>query len=491
MPPPHLDGVFRAFGRERDAAAPDLWSDPSDGLLFLFHLHGFADLAAYAAGARSEAGDAFWVEVLEDWLSRCGRPRTGPAWHPYPLSGRVLASCAALSGGGWPGALADELAASLRWQLAFLRRSVEDDIGGNHVLRNACALVVGGACGSDLKAWRRGGRVLERELPRQVLPDGGHEERSPSYAREILGDLEDVVEVERRAGRMPPQAVLTAIRRMRRALHALAGPDGALPRLNDAWDGPPLAPSADTTVDLSESGWVVLRHSNDQAVFDVGPLCPPHLPPHAHADALSFVLWADGRPVVVDPGSGGYEPADRLWARATRSHSTVELDGEDQCIFWGTFRASRLPRVSRGPLDVRPEATLLTARHDGYSRLADPVAHVRTFCWLPGDGLVIVDRLRGRGTHDAVLTLPLAPAGAGPLRIAALDGRPLTQRQGRLAPAFGAYETGPVLEQRLRVWPGQRFGWALTRSEATVAIDGTRVEVRRPGLPPVSFDASD
>jgi hypothetical protein len=46
-----------------------------------------------------------------------------------------------------------------------------------------------------------------------------------------------------------------------------------------------------------------------------------------------------------------------------------------------------------------------------------------------------------------------------------------------------------VLEQRMRVAPSEPAGWSLTRSEATVTVDGDRVEVRRPGRSTVSFSA--
>jgi uncharacterized heparinase superfamily protein len=371
----------------------------------------------------------------------------------------------------------------------MLRRCVEHDIGGNHVLRNASALAVGGACCGDRSAWRRGQRVLVRELPLQVLPDGGHEERSPSYARLILGDLEDVVEVERRAGRAPSAEILAAVARLGDALRSLTGPDGMLPRLNDAWDGPWFPRSPAAVAELPDTGYVTLRDGEDQVVLDVGPLCPPHLPPHAHADALSFQLWADGDPVVIDAGTGSYAPPDRAWARSTGSHATVAVDGQDQCTFWGPFRASQLPRVTRGVLQRRRDSVVLTAWHDGYRRLADPVLHVRTFCWLPGDGIVVVDRLRARDPHEVLSSLPLAPTGPGSIRIAALGGRRVSERMGRVAPVFGRYEPAPVLEQRASVAPAETFGWILTRSQAEVSVEGERVDVRRAGRPAVSFEA--
>src|SRR5687767_8113169 len=62
-PPPEADGRFEAVGHARAFPAEGFWTDESDGLLFLFHLHGFRPLAAYAAGARTPEGDAFWAAV--------------------------------------------------------------------------------------------------------------------------------------------------------------------------------------------------------------------------------------------------------------------------------------------------------------------------------------------------------------------------------------------------------------------------------------------
>jgi hypothetical protein len=483
--PPDKDGNFRAVGSVRALNEPCFWTSGDDGLLFMFELHGFSALGRYAAGGRTDSGDVFWRKVCERWLDECGRPAS-PGWHPYPLSGRVMAWCAALSAGVMPAATHAAMTASLAWQLRLLRRSVEHDIGGNHVLRNGCALVIGGLCCGDAAAVRRGRNVLVRALPKQVLADGMHEERSPSYARVLLEDLQDVAEIERRVGLSPQPQLERAIEGLGEALSALSGPDGMLPRLNDAWDGPPLVPTTEpAVVDLFASGYIVLRHAQDQVIFDVGPLCPPHLPPHAHADALSFVLWLDGAPVVIDPGTGGYDLAARRWSRATRAHSTIEVDGQDQCVFWGQFRASHLPKVDRGALDVRSDATVLSARHDGYRRLADPVDHRRTFCWLPGDGLVIVDELVG-GCRTAVSRLPLAPAGTGGYRIRKLDGGLAVSKTGVVAPYFGVTEPNEVLEQH--VYAGVS-GWIITRSHARVDVDvdvGTAT-VRRPGRELVHF----
>jgi hypothetical protein len=254
---------------------------------------------------------------------------------------------------------------------------------------------------------------------------------------------------------------------------ALTGPDGKLPLLNDAWEGPDVdleRPTARQTV-LPESGYVVLRAGDDQLVIDAGPLSPPHLPPHAHADALSFVLWGDGRPAVVDPGTGAYTGADRNRFRGTRAHNTVEVDGRDQCQFWGDFRAAFLPTVTLGPVRAVAGATVVTASHDGYARLADPVTHQRTFVWLPGDGVVVVDRLLAREPHRVQSSIQASPGGVGDFEVVALGGHEVAAIDAAYSPYLGQEVPALRFEYEATIDPDEPFGWSMLRG-GTARLEG-------------------
>lgn len=486
---PHSDGVFRAVGHRRAFPGPGFWSDPADGLLFLFALHSFGALAEYAAGETSPEGDSFWTEVTASWLRECGRP-TVPAWHPYPLSRRLVAWSSALSAEIWPGEVRHEALTSMTLQARYLRRALEHDVGGNHLLLNAVALTIAGGCLGDEPARRAGEGTLRRELRRQLLPDGGHEERSPAYHRDLLERLIDVREVAVRGGHDVPEGLAEAIDRMERWLDSLAGPDGRLPLLNDAWEGPPLGGSAAGRVtDLADSGYVVFRAGGDQLVADVGRGCPPHLPAHVHADVGSFVLWADGRPLVVDPGAFAYEGEQRDRFRGTAAHATVTVDGTDQCDLWAPFRAAFLPRVTRSDVVRSGDALVLSVEHDGYRRLPDPVVHRRSFCWLPAAGLVVVDVIRATRSHRVRTVLPLSPGlrpvngRVGELVVAPLgDGGPAQEEPARYSPYLGTAVDSVALVREHEVGPGQAFGWSLLRQPARVAsADAARIVVETSG----------
>jgi hypothetical protein len=360
-----------------------------------FHAHYGEDVLGHA-----RARDAVEARAaMTAWIA-ANPPRPGDAWHPYTTSTRA---------GNWIAALAlvpeaetSEIRESLWRQLLHLERNVEDDVLGNHVIRNARALALGGTSFSSARLAERAAAILARELPEQVLPDGGHYERSPVYHLVVLRDL---LEVEAAVPGAVPGDVLE---RMRRFAAALARPDGEPALFNDGTlDLAPqleLPAPADGLTIFPETGYAVWRREGLWLAFDCGSPSPAFLPAHAHADALSFQLWLGGKPVVIDPGMPTYEAGvERDWFRGTRAHSTVSIDGRDQFELWGAFRSGPLPRVE-----------LLHASGEALAAVVEwpcGVRHTRRL--VAGAGaLDVVDRVEGRGR--CVLTSSLAlGAGAG------------------------------------------------------------------------------
>ncbi len=324
--------------------------------------------------------------LVDSWIDD-HPPRNDDAWHPYPLSTRAGNWIAALT--LVPELASPRLSESLWLQLRRLEANVEDDILGNHVIRNARALVLGGAAFDEPTLTRRGIDLLRRELPEQVLPDGGHYERSPVYHLVVLRDLLEIQAVS------PHSWLGDAIDRMRVFAAALTRPDGEPALFNDG--GLEQAPKLelpeppDGLVVFEDSGFAVVREGPLWLAFRCGPPSPAFLPAHAHADALSFQLWWDGRPVLVDAGTYTYEPGrERDWFRGTAAHSTIRVDGRDQFRLWGAFRSGRLPVVKlRFAREGILEATV---------QLGRGVRHVRKLEWAGGD-VVVQDRLEGSGSH--------------------------------------------------------------------------------------------
>lgn len=406
-------GNFTFLNRTERLGWPPRWDDAALPRLWLYNLHYFEFLWSlpYELGR----------ELVLDWIARHPLARGRAGWEPYPTSLRLVAWCGWLFGRHRTRAEPDRELRALVWpsiwlQAEWLTRHVETHLRGNHLLENAAALAFCGACfGGPGDAWfRRGLAWLDRELPEQILPDGVHFERSPMYHARVVYVLEML-----RATRAPElsERVSAHLGRAREALAALCHPDGEIALLNDAAFGiAPRpgdlldAPPPDGVFALRDAGYYGARGSGHYVVCDAAPIGPDYQPGHAHGDLLSFELSLAGRRVVVDAGVHGYDGDPlRAWCRSTRAHNTVEIDGQDQCEFWSTFRVARRARPRDVVWTPEPNGFRLSAWHDGYQRLSGRPRHAREFRWY-GDGVLLVrDRVTAARPVAAISRLHLHP----------------------------------------------------------------------------------
>jgi hypothetical protein len=162
------------------------------------------------------------------------------------------------------------------------------------------------------------------------------------------------------------------------------------------------------------------------------------------------------------------------------------VDGQDQCELWGDFRAAFMPRVELCEIETQGDVIVIVGRHDGYGRLPDPVQHQRTFCWLPGDGLVIIDELRAGRRHQVRSRLHLAPgitahgSRIGPMCLWALGRGPAVEiLAGEYAPYIGQATATEVIERVFEAEPRVPFGWALLRPGAQAILEGRSLMIKR------------
>ncbi len=220
------------------------WSAEGFSRLWLYHLNyfDFVNLDLSAPQQRMHLRKA--LELAGDW---CRQNETGKeiGWEPYPLSLRIVnwlkflirnAERADALGEG--GALSLVLA-SLRIQALALETRLETDLLANHLMKNIKALMFAGAlleAPESSRWWGKGEKLLRRELAEQILPDGGHIERSPMYHAEVLEDLMDLQILAEACGRTASSGDLLSrgVTRMADFLRCMLHPDGEIPLFNDA-----------------------------------------------------------------------------------------------------------------------------------------------------------------------------------------------------------------------------------------------------------------
>lgn len=131
-----------------------------------------------------------------------------------------------------------------------------------------------------------------------------------------------------------------------------------------------------------EEGHFIFRKQDSKGEIylhlDAAPLGYLSIAAHGHADALSFILHIDGKPVLIDSGTYTYH-THRKWREyfmGTLAHNTVRINGENQAriagpTLWLSHNHAQVLEIIRNP-----EIESVQATHDGY--LKKGLNHVRT-----------------------------------------------------------------------------------------------------------------
>ena len=443
-------GEFRFLNIAHSPSVAIPWSSPGLAKLWLYNLNYFDFLNADFRAPRHRSHLRRALDVARDW---CARNTTGRevGWEPYPLSLRIvnwlkflLRNAEAAEALG-EGKTIEALLASLRIQALALEARLETHLLANHLLKNIKALMFAGALldAPESSHWRsKGAELLRRELEQQILPDGGHIERSPMYAAEVMEDLLDLHALGQACGRTGngAQVLMACVIRMAGFLRSVLHPDGEIPLFNDsafgvapsagellartrALDEAPSSNGSEVTL-LRETGYGVVRDpsSGSCLIFDCGPLGPDYQPGHGHCDVLSYELSLDGQRVVVDTGVSSYEPcAERYYERSTSAHNTLRIDGEEQAEIWAGFRVGRRPRVGRLEGGKIGELHFVRGVHYAYQHRG--VVHSRTIVLTPKKCWVVIDSLEGNGMHPVESFIHFHPSvGVERMDLPASDG---------------------------------------------------------------------
>jgi uncharacterized heparinase superfamily protein len=467
-----MSGRIRLLGVIRDLGEPVRWQHTDAPQLWRFHLHYWDWAWGLAAEPDRGTARAVFARLWQSWQASCDFGR-GDAWLPYPTALRAWSWCGLyrdlVQGSDLEHRFLREVAA----HAGFLRRHLEADVGGNHLVKDLKALVGLGVFLRDERLLHWALHRLSSQFAVQVLPDGGHYERAPAYHCQVLGDLIDVADLMSATGRTPAPELTLAIARMRRWLGTVLTPDGAVPLLNDGYPVPNAliaalrpdpAPGA-PLMTLPDTGLIRAAVGGWHLIADVGAACPDELPAHAHADTLGCLLHVDGTPLLVDTATSTYTAGQvRSYERSTAAHNTVEVDGCDSTEVWGAFRAGRRARVRSPVASASAGHVTVEAAHDGYRRLPGRPVHRRRWS-LASAGLQVDDEVTGGRRHAVTVRWHLAPgasvqlqaagamvstvAGDFPVRVSATAPLRLGVEPGMVATGFQSTTVGPVLTCRI------------------------------------------
>ena len=398
-----------------------VWFPAGAGPEWLAAWHGFgwlADLIGVGTAAREPAR-----ALLQSWLAE------NRAWHPIGWRSDVVATRIfawithfdEIAGREADRGLRRAMLASIARQVRHLGRTAAWELNGAARLR-ALKGLVGGlvALGGSAKRTARILRQLERELPLQILPDGGHRARSPSVQLTVLRDLIDIRAVLRAAQIEPPAALPQAIERMAPMLRFFRHGDRRLALFNNSVEEDGVV--VDLALTRSETrghapmqaphlGFQRLQGGHSLVLVDTGKPPPPAFDDEAHAGPLSFELSQGRERLIVN--CGGYRGSRTAWRRVARSsaaHSVLIVGDTNAIEILADGSIGRAPNSLRVERAEEGGHQWIAATHDGY-RPRFGVTYARElYLSADGDDLRGEDKLTGRSGAAFAVRFHLHPS---------------------------------------------------------------------------------
>jgi uncharacterized heparinase superfamily protein len=358
------------------------WSEALHGFGWLRHLR--------AAGTALSRANAH--ALVEDWLNLNGRG--GAMDRRVARAPRVVARRLISWLSQSPIILenADHLfyrrfVRAIEADAATLERALAGGLEADARLTAIVALTQAGLCLEGAAGLlRRATLMLSRELPAQILSDGGHISRNPRVLVELLVDFLPTRQAFVARSIAAPEPLLNAIDRMTPMLRMFRHADGALAGFNGMGVSEPetlatlLAHGAvggAAILDAPYSGYQRLEADGAIVIADVGAPPPLAFSREAHAGCLAFEFSIGLHRLVVNCGAPQPEAGEaREAARASAAHSTLIIDDHSSCRFAPAgSRSVAAGVVLEGPSRVEVKRGLdearglwLDARHDGYAR---------------------------------------------------------------------------------------------------------------------------
>ncbi len=381
------DGRFPLAGDQVQAHGDaDIWTALSPSRAFATQLHSFSWLRD-CASARGEDGVAEARRLTDSWIDRYGRWNSF-VWSENTLSARLLnwlrSAPVLFQDEAEPAKLRQRRLRALLRQARYLERSFPLATDGRIRLRSASALALVGLClPRQTSLLKSSLQRLEKEVQRQILPDGGHVSRSPRATSEALIDLTTIAGCAEALDMPLPSGLDKAMERLRPMTRFFQMADGGLAAFHGGGEcdrdalkailerGKPSRPFGFAP----HSGYHRSEAGGATVIFDVGDTPRGSLSTGAHASALAIEMCTPGGRLIVNCGWHDDQTADwREAVRATAAHSTLVLEeaSSSRLLPPGWKRDLLGPRLATRPGQVvarRNEEEMgvwLEGIHEGY-----------------------------------------------------------------------------------------------------------------------------
>lgn len=328
----------------------------------------------------------------------------------------------------------------------------------NHALSEACGLLLVAQLFPEFRespAWRRiGRRVMDREIRRQIYPDGAYVQQSMNYHRVMLNIATLALRLAETAEAPFDRGAYDCLQRAAEFMYQMLEPStGAAPNYGNNDGALPLPLSECDFTDFRpavQSAWYLTRR---ERVFDAGPWdedlawlfgteaarakrsaveppisnafdasgyftlrseeswamirCHSYRDRQHQCDGLHLDLWWRGLNVLADSGSYQYYVPEnqRLehYFKSTAAHNVVELDGVDPLTPASRFLWLPWTRARERHFEAGEQFQYFEGELYDYARRPWRTLLRRAVVCLPLGTWLVIDDLIGVGAHTAVL----------------------------------------------------------------------------------------
>ena len=335
------------------------WNFPNKTPLWNYNLHYFEFLFPLVK-AYKDTSDYLYLEktkaIICSWI-HCNPCGSKPGWDPYPIALRLT---------NWLSIymhLKSEIKIDEKFhkdfiysiwdQYNYLAHHVEKDLLGNHYFEDLKALILCSIFFKDEKVLKKSVDEFHKQCAEQILPDGMHFELSPMYHKLIFEDVMRIAIALKSINKVDNE-IEKYLQPMLDVAYSLEEGLDRIPLFNDC--GNNVAKSLDALCKTAKthfgiipkyknkfpkSGYYIFKQGNLKLIVDAGQPGPTYLPGHAHCDAMSFELFKNGKPMIVNCGTYAYQCKERSFFRSTAAHNTVQVEGIEQSECWGMFRMEK------------------------------------------------------------------------------------------------------------------------------------------------------
>ena len=422
-----LDGQFSLGSQKLDVGAHgDPWSVPAPSQIYANRLHSFIwleDLAALGLSRKHSRKNKDIPKntgqraryLVDRWIAVYGK------WNPFAWREDILTNRVYAWLTNWQALLdtdkdseeAETRRASLARQLKRLRKTYNHTPQGICRLKAAACFVIAGACldGKQDGFLDRGLDLLDDELEKQILADGGHISRSPAQALEALEILIQTEEALDARGIAGSKEIRRAIDRMAPIAAFFSTADGHQFSFHGGGTGHPRVTKtllARAKIKPKFFGYSQhtkfqkLERSGNAVMIDCGDAAPRPYDVDAHLAPLAMEMSTTAGQLFVNCGWNIGQPEQwRQSMRATAAHTSLILDNQDAGELLETGLSAKLlgaavVKDADGVSCARNEqetGTWLEATHNGYLKAYGLCHRRRLYMDLTGTDIRGEDQL--------------------------------------------------------------------------------------------------